>query len=209
MDAGVRGVRDRSAQKRRTRRAILDAAVTLLRQGVTPTAATVAELADVSRRTVYQYFPNQEKLLTDAALEVVRTRVDDAVARAPSDDVEARLDALVSETLRSCIDNEVLLHAMVRLSTEQRLAELRDGPSPTAPLRGVRRIEWIEAALQPVRPQLAAARYERLVSALAVCIGFEALLVLRDIRGLNLPEMEAVSRWMARALLRATLATNG
>lgn len=209
MDAGVRGVRDRSAQKRRTRRAILDAAVTLLRQGVTPTAATVAELADVSRRTVYQYFPNQEKLLTDAALEVVRTRVDDALDLAPCDDVEARLDALVSETLRSCIDNEVLLHAMVRLSTQQRLAVLRDGRSPTAPLRGVRRIEWIEAALLPVRAQFDDARYERLVSALAVCIGFEALLVLRDIRGLNLPEMEAVSRWMARALLRAALATNG
>jgi hypothetical protein len=93
---------------------------------------------------------------------------------------------------------------MVRASAAQRLAALRAGP-PAAPLRGVRRLEWIEAALAPVRAQLDDARYARLVSALAVCIGFEALLVLRDIRGLDLPQMEAVSRWMTRALLRASL----
>jgi hypothetical protein len=36
-------------------------------------------------------------------------------------------------------------------------------------------------------------------------IGLEALLVLRDIRGLDAAEMEEVSRWAAMALLRASL----
>lgn len=82
---------------------------------------------------------------------------------------------------------------------------LKGGPPLAAPLRGGRRIEWIESALAPVRERLGGERFERLVSALAMVIGLEALLVLRDIRGLDQAEMEEVSRWTARALLRASI----
>ena len=47
----------RPAQRRRTRKAIVDAAMTLIAQGKTPSVADVAAAADVSRRTVYLYFP--------------------------------------------------------------------------------------------------------------------------------------------------------
>jgi AcrR family transcriptional regulator len=202
----ARGGRDRSRQKRRTRRAILAAAVELMRQGETPTANRVAEVAEVSRRTVYLYFPTQEQLLTEAALEGVRAEVDRAVELADSDDVEARLDALVAAALRGSIESEVLLRTMIRLTIEHRLDEVRGGPPREAPLRGGRRIEVIEEALAPVRERLGEARFDRLVSALALVVGIEALLVLRDIRGLDHAAMEEVSRWSARALLRASLA---
>ena len=205
MAGSARGGRDRSAQKRRTRRAILAAAVELMRRGESPAARRVAELAEVSRRTVYLYFPTQEQLLTEAAMEGVRGEVERALELAESDDLEARLDTLVEAILQSCIESEMLLRTMVRLTIEQRLAEARGGPPREAPLRGGRRVEWIEAALAPVRDQLGGARFERLVSALALVVGIEALLVLRDIRGLDRAEMEAVSRWAARALLRASL----
>ena len=205
MGESARGVRDRSAQKRRTRRAILDAAVALMRQGEAPSATTVAEAAEVARRTVYQYFPTQEQLLTEAALETVRGRIEDALDLAEAGDAEARLDAVAVATLRSSIDNEVPLRTMTRLTIEQRLDQQRRGQPADDPLRGRRRIDWIEAALAPVRAQLGEARYQRLVSALAMCIGFEALLVLRDIRGLDPAQAEQVSSWAARALLRASL----
>ena len=205
MGDGATGVRDRSAQKRRTRKAILTAAVALMRRGETPTASRVAEVAEVSRRTVYLYFPTQEQLATEAALEAVRAEAERALDVAESHDVWARLDTLVVEALRSCVEAEVLLRTMIRLSVEQRLAEARGAQPREAPLRGARRIEWIETALEPVREELGEARFERLVSALALVVGIEALLVLRDIRGLDPAEMEAVSRWAARALLRASL----
>jgi AcrR family transcriptional regulator len=205
MGEGRPGVRDRSAQKRRTRRAILTAAVELMRQGQTPTAIRVAELAEVSRRTVYLYFPTQEQLLTEAALEGVRAEVDRALDMADTDDVGVRLDTLVAESLQRSLDAEVLLRTMIRLSVEQRLAEAQGGPRRDAPLRGGRRIESIEKALEPVREVLGEERFQRLVSALALVIGIEALLVLRDIRGLDGAEMEEVSRWAARTLLRASL----
>jgi hypothetical protein len=73
------------------------------------------------------------------------------------------------------------------------------------PSRGTRRIDWIEAGIQPLRARVSPHAYRRLVSALALCGGIEALLVLRDIRGLPETEAIAVSRWAAQALLRQTI----
>lgn len=47
--------------------------------------------------------------------------------------------------------------------------------------------------------------FERLISALALCFGWEAFIVLKDVRGLDNTEAERVSVWAARVLLRATL----
>src|SRR3979490_1537088 len=55
----------RHRQKNRTRRALLDAAAELMRQGREPTVAEVAEVAEVSRATAYRYFPTQESLLVE------------------------------------------------------------------------------------------------------------------------------------------------
>jgi hypothetical protein len=66
-------------------------------------------------------------------------------------------------------------------------------------------VQWIERALAPLRPQLDAAKYERLVSALAMVIGWEALIVQRDVRALSVREAEDLSAWAARALVRATI----
>ena len=54
---------ERAAQRRRTRKAIVDATIRLLAQGKTPSVVDVANAADVSRRTVYMYFPTFDQLL--------------------------------------------------------------------------------------------------------------------------------------------------
>lgn len=199
------GVRDRSRQKSRTRRAVLAAAQEMMQRGETPSVSAVAEAAEVSRRTVYLYFPTLKQLLTEATLEAVRLQVEAALSLTESDDVEVRLDTLVRAALESSIVSEVPLRTLVRITVERRLDEAKGGPPLEAPLRGGRRIEWIETALEPVRDRLGEARFECLVSALAMVIGLEALLVLRDIRGLDQAEMEEVSRWATKALLRASL----
>jgi AcrR family transcriptional regulator len=56
----------REAQRRRTRKAIVDAAVRLSSQGATPSVDEIALAADVSRRTIYMYFPARDELLLDA-----------------------------------------------------------------------------------------------------------------------------------------------
>jgi hypothetical protein len=46
-------------------------------------------------------------------------------------------------------------------------------------------------------------RFERLVSALTLLIGWEAAIVLQDVRALDPAEAEEVCVWAARALLAA------
>lgn len=176
----------------------------LMAQGVTPTVGEAAEAADVSRRTAYRYFPTQEQLLTEAVLEALQPVVQQSIDHeADRSDPEARVDALVLAVLTLASENESLLRTIIRLTVMSNPGGSTEGAS--APRRGYRRIEWIETALAPVRSRLGDAKFERLVSALALCVGIETLLVLRDIRGLDINEVIGVSRWAARSLFRASL----
>ena len=194
-------------QKRRTRTALLAGAAQLLADGRTPSVAEVADAADVSRRTAYRYFPTQDQLLVEAALERLRPEVEAAITAAlrPEDEhtlrdvarAEARLEATVAVMHRLALENEPLLRTMIRLTVG------RGGGS--RPPRGYRRVDWLTSAVEPVRARLGAARFERLVSALASCVGMDSLFVLQDVRGLSARAAERVTSWTARALLAASV----
>ncbi len=210
--ATARASTERVQQKGRTRTALLAAAVRLLTSGAQPTVAEVADAASVSRRTAYRYFPSQEQLLAEAALEGVRGIMVQAIEGERGTgrdvaDIEGRLDRAVQAMQRSAAGNEQLLRTMIRLTVTAPAAP--SGADATVPKRGYRRIEWIALALAPVKKKLGKKRYERLVSALATCMGIEALIVLRDLRGLSEVDAEEVSRWSARTLLRESLRDAG
>jgi AcrR family transcriptional regulator len=195
--------RERPGQRRRTRKAIVDAAMTLIAQGKTPSIADVAAAADVSRRTVYLYFPTFEQLLLDATVgALAQSSVDRAAAPASADeDVETRVERMVRALHDVSPDVERLGRQLIRLTVEA-------GTDPSrkdVPRRGYRRVEWIETALAPLRAQIGPARWRRLVAALAMVVGWEALIVQRDVCGLSASEGEELSVWAARAFLRATL----
>lgn len=196
----------RVKQRRRTRRAILEAAIDLLEQGEEPSVAEIADAADVSRRTVYQYFPTLDQLLIDAALgALTRSTIDPQLQPTSGDapastDVAARVDALIRSTWQTMTpETERQGRTLLRLTVEARQDD------PDIQRRGYRRVEWIETALEPVRETLEPADFERLVSALAMLFGWEAVLVLKDVRGLDLAEAEEVSAWAARAVVSAAL----
>jgi AcrR family transcriptional regulator len=192
----------RTRQKLRTRRQILAAASALVAAGKTPTVEEAADAAGVSRRTAYRYFPAQRKLLTEAALEGLRVPMEAMLAAVPTgpdpQDVENRVAALIDRMQSMAIRHEQLLRTMIHQTV------LEPGSS-AQPRRGTRRIDWIESALKPMRSRVPAKAYERLVSALALCAGIEALLVLRDICGLSEADAIAASRWAAQAMLKQTL----
>src|SRR5690242_9110869 len=87
----------RVRQRRRTRAAIVAAAAELLRAGATRSVNGVGEAADVSRRTVYLYFPTIEQLLIDATLGMLsQTAVDEAIDAADvGGDVNERVAAMI------------------------------------------------------------------------------------------------------------------
>jgi len=172
------------------------AAVELLGRGENPSVAEIARVADVSRRTVYLYFPTLEHLLADAALEAARSTVEPRFEM--EGDVQQRLEGLVRAVQQGFAETEALGRTIIRLTVGAGAAQ----PAGT-PRRGYRRVEWIESALEPLRATVPPERFERLVSALTLVIGWEAMIVLEDTRGLTAPEAEEVCVWAARAFLEA------
>lgn len=191
----------RYRQRRRTRAAIVGAAADLIRAGnPTPGVNEIADAADVSRRTVYQYFPTVDQLLLDATVGLLsQSAVDSAIDSADTgSDPEARVTAMIRALADLSAETMPLGRSLIRLTIDAPAG--RDQPK-----RGYRRVGWIERAIEPLRDELDDASLERLVSALAMVVGWEALLVLQDLRGLPTDEQVAVSTWAAHALVRAAL----
>src|SRR4051812_28323831 len=152
----------RSAQKRRTRDALVAAARELVANGETPTVEGAAAAASISRTTAYRYFPSQRALLGAAHPETVASSMlpDDAPT-----DVAARLDIVVGEFTRMIAETEAQQRTMLRLSLED------DPKSADLPLRQGRAIGWITEALEPLRPKFSDAEIHRLAIAIRSATG--------------------------------------
>lgn len=188
----------RPNQKSRTRKDLLRAAATLMKEGKNPTLEEIAETAMVSRATAYRYFSGVEALLVEAALDVAMPD-ESFFADDPSADPAARVlraDAAVSAMI---LENEAALRAMLMHSLQRRMDE------GGLPVRQNRRTPLIEQALAPVRGRLAPADFTRLVRALALVIGTESMIVFRDVLAIGDDEAAEVRAWMIRALITAAL----
>ena len=187
----------RSAQKARTRDALVAAARDLVTAGVTPTVEDAAAAASISRTTAYRYFPNKRALLVAAHPEIAATSM---LPADPPQDPAARLDAVVRNFSAMILDTEAQQRTMLRLSLEADAAE-RD----TLPLRQGRAIGWIAEALDSVRGDLTDQQFRQLVLSIRATIGIEAIVWLVDVAGLSRSDAVALTRWSAQALLqRAT-----
>lgn len=189
----------RAAQRRRTRRAILDATAELLRAGVEPSVNEIAAAAEVSRRTVYLYYPTLDQLVLDATIGTLNTDVDAALAVQASDDPHARLDTLVTELFSTMETSLPLGRKLIKLTIDA------PAPSEGQPRRGHRRVGWIEWAVEPCRAAMTPRDHADLVSALSLVIGWEAFIALLDVRGLTTSRATAVTRRAAHAILDAAL----
>ena len=192
----------RAAQRRRTRRAIVEATSRLLAAGADPSINDIAAAADVSRRTIYTYFPTLDQLLLDATLGAMNVSIETAIDSSGEPDARARIVALVAALSDGMAGSLPLGRKLIKLTVDA-------PPSDAGPKRGYRRIGWIEAALEPVRPRLGPDRFEQLVSALAVVIGWEAFVVLFDVRGLSVDQAREIITGAATTLVDAALAQAG
>jgi len=189
----------RSAQKRRTREALVSAARNLVARGLAPTVEDAAAAAAISRTQAYRYFPSQHALLMAAHPETVaRSLLDDDA----SEDPTARLDAVVDTFLGLILDTEAQQRTMLRLSLE-----VDPAARGALPLRQGRAIGWFTEALEPLRDRLTEPVLHQLVLAIRSAVGIEALVWLTDIAGLSRADATELMRWTARSLLTAALNT--
>jgi AcrR family transcriptional regulator len=192
--------RERLDQKLRTRALLLRAARELVSEGKTPSVAAVADAAMVSRATAYRYFPNPDVLLAevplDMAVPTVESLFGDAAPTEPEDRVALVHNAFYDFTRKHESQWRLFLRASIMRS-------LQDPDGTGDPFRGARRVALLDEALAPLAGELPPDELEQLKTALAVLVGGESLIVLRDVLRLDHDQARARGEQAVRQLVRA------
>lgn len=186
----------------RTRRLMLETATKLMQEGAIPSVSEVAEAAAVSRATAYRYFPSQAVL--------VEAVVDEALGpilawRSSSTDAAERVEDLFRTSLPRIDEFEATFKAALKLSLDEWAQRRAGSPAGGPQFRRGHRIALLREALHPLRADLPAAEFERLAQALSLIFGVEALVVLKDMWGLDGERAEEVATWAAGVLVRAVM----
>jgi AcrR family transcriptional regulator len=171
-----------------------------MKHGRRPTLEEVAEEAMVSRATAYRYFPSVDALLVEAPLDGATPEPEDLFRDASSDDPVERLERVDAALHDMIAANEPALRTMLAHSLQR---TLNDKGHSEFPARQNRRTMLIEAALAPARDQLDPVAVSRLTKALALIIGTESMMVLKDVLQLDETEARDVRLWAIRALVDA------
>ncbi len=165
----------------------------MMRRGLSPSVSEVAEAAGVSRSTAYRYFPTLADMLRAVVAEALGPILswDDPAATG-----EARLASLYGKAFPRLAEHEATFRAAIRQSLEPS----SDVPGDKTLGRGHRRSLLLRAI---VDSGLSPDQSARLVQALSLTFGIEAMIVLKDICGLDDQKAEEVALWAAQALLQA------
>jgi AcrR family transcriptional regulator len=189
-------------QKTRTRAAIKAAAADFVQRGEKPNMAQIAEAALVSKSTAYRYFPSLDALLAEILLDItIKSDLEGVYAAAKTPGTPAaRLEAVVRADHALVVKHEHAFRTALRV-----LVTPYPDAVPEIPRRPGYRLRYLADALTPLHDQVGSEGLERLVMALAFCVGIESIVVMEDICGLTPAEAETVKLWAAGALLQAAL----
>lgn len=189
-------------RRARTYRHLVDEAMKLARNGSVASITEVAAAAGVSRATAYRYFPSQSRLV-DAIVEESLG----PVRRFESREIEgeARIRDLFEQTFPRFKEFEPQLRAALQTALDHWARE-RAGTLDEEPFRRGNRRRILAHAAAPLRAQLGARHYERLLKALSLVYGIEPYIVLKDMWKASNPEVDRIARWVAEAVIEKSLA---
>jgi AcrR family transcriptional regulator len=190
----------RPNQKARTRKDLLQAAARLLKEGRAPTLEEVAEAALVSRATAYRYFPSMEALLVEASVDVAVPDPAEVFRNETSRDPVVRLVRVETALTDMILANETLLRTLLAHTIQQ---GVQTEANAKLPRRQNRRTPLIEAALEPARGEFKPAALRTLMRSLALIMGPEATIVVKDVLQLDDAEARKMKHWTIRALVEA------
>ena len=199
---GVAKGKVESGPRARTKRIMLDAAMRLMQGGLMPSVTEVAEAAQVSRATAYRYYPTQAAL--------VQAAVDEALGpilawESESEDAGQRMGELLTFAYPRIERYEATLKAALRLALDQWARGHAGRMGGEAAMTRGHRIDLLASAIAPLKKSLGRRQFDRLAQALSLVFGMEAVVVLKDIWGLDMKQAEDVALWTCNALIRSAV----
>ncbi|SMG46878.1 TetR/AcrR family transcriptional regulator [Arenibacter troitsensis] len=177
-------------QKLETRHKILESAKQLVRKGIDFNLEDVANNADISRATIYRYYPNLEILSYEVGIDIG--------TKTPEDLIEDLKDCSLHDMLLG-IQNYYNEHAV---NNENAFRKYLSAvlTSASEKKRGARRNRTLQLAL--TKTQLRPQEKRDLVHLLAILMGIEPLIVAKDVSGLDNKEFKELMRWGMQLVLK-------
>jgi AcrR family transcriptional regulator len=182
----------RKAHAEETRASILRALVDLIVEEGPGTISIpdVAELAGVSVRTVYHYFPTKEALF-DGLTEAIPSLVEQPDGSIPGEPRSpAELVAAVAGVYRYLDANRRMFRALSVSELGGRMASARQSE----------RVDRIDSALAPIRDRLDPDEYRQVRGVVGVLASFAAFDGLTTVWGLTRDEASVASAWAIRTI---------
>ena len=181
-------------QKLQTRSLILKSARDILNRESKISLETVAEHAGISRATIYRYFSNIELLTTEALLHAHFLSPEELRDQVEGQSLEETLHALQSHYNKMSRENELVFRRYLS-------ASLIEAINSNKKTRGGRRVEALKLALKPFEKLMSKTDLERLVNIATLLMGIDALLVCKDVCGLDNSGTDELLEWALDLIL--------
>jgi AcrR family transcriptional regulator len=195
-----------SPTKEKTLRKLVDAGLRLYKEDKFPQAEEITQEADKSKNTFYKYFSNQDVYVEYLIKEVLgREKLPDLT----KNDVSANVEQLLKWGYQRLDEHRALARDALRLSQEQWAGRIHAQTNEGFLREKSNRREILEEVFAPLRESLPAEDVDRLVRAVAVLYGTEAMVVLTDMFGMSRDEITKLTTWMAVSLLKLSQEKNG
>ncbi|HHH0822198.1 TPA: TetR/AcrR family transcriptional regulator [Yersinia enterocolitica] len=181
----------------RTRRLLIDTAMSMYEQGAFPSITEVANAAQLSRATAYRYFPTQSALVS----AMVDESLGPILAWQPTQpDARQRIAELLSFAYPRMLQHEGVLRAALHLSLQQ-WADNHSNPNNEEKLIRGNRKRLLKLAVEPLEGKLTPEALQRVIHAFSLIYGSEVFMVLKDIWHLDDAGIQDVTQWMGKAIL--------
>ena len=185
----------RIKQKLKTRTSILKATKRLMKKSRKITLEDIAEEADISRATIYRYFSNVDLLVLEASLDIEHTSPDELSRQVEELEMTERLFFIQDHYNRQAQKHEIGFKRYLSAAIAESVATRKS-------VRGARRVESLQKSLEPLRENLTRQQFDNLVTIASVLMGIDAMIVTKDVCGLNNDQSSEVLKWGLEMILQ-------
>lgn len=166
----------RKDQKLQTRKKILETARQLLQERGDYTLEDVAREAEISRATIYRYYSNVDLLSSEAVLDMQASTPEAVCDSLKSTELKDKMIEIQDYYNQLVLDNEAAFRKYLGVVINDKTA---------ATGRSARRVETMRLALQKEGKHISKKDIQCLIHVAAVLMGVEAVIVAKDVCGLN------------------------
>ena len=182
-------------QKLKTRARILNAAKTLMSKNRNTSLEEVAQQSNVSRATIYRYFPNLDLLFTEASLDIYYQSPDVLFEKVKNMTLEQRIYYLQNYHNQLAQDHELIFRRYLS-------AVLNESVVSKKKIRGARRVEAMKLILDSYKNEMSKKDLKNLKNLAPILMGIDSLLVAKDVCGLTNNEANDTLKWGIEMILK-------